>query len=232
MRATVRLGPILCGIFLSVCLVGTPVRADDDLEKDIRVQVMFGATYYDHLHFTHPSTADPAMAVQSEFSWMPLLGVSGGVPLMRRGVDIGLEGGAAVGWRTDRVQAIGGGGSIDVHIHNEFFLVDLFLGPYVSTPLGQRARVYAGAGPLLVFGQYDKRSDEYVGGRQTVSDNVTSSAFGPGAYIRTGVEFNLQDNYWMGFGLRAFTSDLDFDDVPGTTKVKAVQFLITYTYGS
>lgn len=52
-----------------------------------------------------------------------------------------------------------------------------------------------------------------------------------GVYARTGIELKLGDGYWMGLGVRAFSSRLDFDSAADKTDVEGAQFLITYTFG-
>jgi len=222
----------ICGTFLIVCLGGAPVLAADDLEKDMRVQVMLGAASFSHMNLDHQSTTDPSVEADDEISWMPMLGVCGSIPLRKDTVTFGLEGGALVGWKSDSVNAFAGpGNTIRVHIENELALGDLFFGPYMSTDLGQHARFYLGAGPLFMVGQYDKHSDEFQGDLQTASDHEISTANGFGLYARTGIEFKFKDNSWMGLGVRGFKSKLDFDNVSGTTDVKGLQFLISYTLG-
>jgi hypothetical protein len=231
MMQSLRWSRFISGTLLILCLGWSPALADYDPEKGIYFQAMLGAASYSHLSFAQQSTTDPSVEAESEITWMPVLGLCAGVPLLQKSVTLGLEGGALFSWMSDSVTAVGGGGTINVHIKNELYLVDLFFGPYLSADLGKSARIYVGAGPLWMIGQYDKRSDEDVSESETVREHGSSTASAVGAYARTGIEFKLNDGSWMGLGVRAFQSRLDFDNVSEKTDVKGLQLLITYTQG-
>ena len=226
-----RWSRIISGTFLVLYLSWTPALAADDSTEDIFVQAMLGATHYSNLSFEHQSITDPSVDAESEISLMPTLGICGGMSLLKEPATLGLEGGVLFGWRSDSVTAVGHGGTIRVNIDNELYLLDLFLGPYVSANLGQRWRIYAGAGPLMMVGQYDKRSDEQVSESEPIREDKTSMAFGGGLYARTGIEFKFEDGSYMGLCVRGFKSKLDFEDVPEDIDVKGLQFLITFTSG-
>lgn len=223
---------ILGGMLLALGMLWTPVLAEENPDTNVIVQVMLGAARYSSMNLADQSTTDPSVETESEITWMPTIGIYGGVPLTHKAITFGLEGGALVAWKSDTVTAYGGSGNgIRVHTKNELYLVDLSGGPYLSTPLGQHARFYIGAGPLLMYGQNNMHSDEYQDDTPTVSDHDTSSAYGGGVYARTGIELKLGDGYWMGLGIRAFSSRLDFDTAADKTDVKGAQLLITYTFG-
>jgi hypothetical protein len=226
--------------FLVISMGGTPLFADDDQAQDTNtnpdtmVQVMLGTVRYSNLNLNYQSTTDPSLEATSTFTWMPLLGVSGGIPLMQNPVTLGFEGGVLFSWMTDTVRANSANGSINIHVDNQLYLLDLFIGPYVSAEIKKRVRVYGGLGPLLMFGQNNNQASEYPEYPNTaqptyVSNN--SSAFGPGLYTRTGIEFRLKNNSWMGVGVRGFTSRLNFNNVSGTTDVNGIQLMITYSIG-
>jgi len=223
------LSRIIGTLFLVGCLGSTPALADDDSTKDIHLQVMLGGTQYSDLKFEHQSTTDPSVEAQSEITVMPTLGICGGMPLLKGPFTLGLEGGMLFGWRNDSVTAVGQNGTLRVNFDNKLYLLDLFVGPFVSANLGQRARIYIGAGPLLMVGQYDKRTDELVSESETIRDDKTSMVSGAGLYARTGIEFMFEDGSMMGLCVRGFKSKLDFEDIPEDTDVKGIQFLITFS---
>ncbi len=220
---------VISGMFLVLCLGWTQAQAADDSKEEIFVQAMLGATHYSDLSFEQQSITDPSVEAESEISLMPTLGICGGMSLLKEPATLGLEGGVLFGWRSDSVTAVGHGGTIRVDIDSNLYLLDLFLGPYVSANLGQRWRIYAGAGPLMMVGQYDKRSDEHVSESETIREDKTSMAFGGGLYARTGIEFKFEDGSFMGLCVRGFRSRLDFEDVPEDIDVNGIQFLITFT---
>jgi len=222
-------GRIISGLLLILCLGWTPALADDDSTKDIHLQVMLGATQYSDLNFENQSTTDPSVEAESEISLMATLGICGNMPLLKGPPILGLEGGALFGWRNDSVTAVGRNGTLRVNFDNKLYLLDLFLGPYVSTNLGQRSRIYAGAGPLLMVGQYDKRTDEHMSESETIREDKTSMVSGAGLYARAGIEFMFEDGSMMGLCVRGFKSKLDFEDIPEDTDVKGLQLLITFS---
>lgn len=222
-------GRIISGLLLILCLGWTPALADDDSTKDIHVQVMLGATQYSDLNFENQSTTDPSVEADSEISLMPTLGICAVMPLLKRSATLGLEGGVLFGWRNDDVTAVGRNGTLRVYFDNKLYLLDLFLGPNVSTNLGQRSRIYAGAGPLFMVGQYDKRIDEHISESETIREDKTSMVSGAGLYARAGIEFMFEDGSMMGLCVRGFKSKLDFEDIPEDTDVKGLQILITFT---
>jgi hypothetical protein len=229
---------IILWLLLVICMTGTPLFADDDTDQNTDadsyslVQVMLGTARYSNLNLNYQSTTDPNLEATSTFTWMPLIGIEGGVPIIKKPVSFGIEGGALFSWMTDTVSAVGTvPGQITLHVDNQLYLLDLSIGPYVSAEVGKRIRVYGGLGPILMFGQNNNQSNEYVTTSQTVYDSNTSSAFGPGIYGRAGVEFRLKNSSWMGIGARAFGSKLNFGNVSGTTDVNGFQLMITYTVG-
>jgi hypothetical protein len=227
---------IVC-LFFVICLGGTPLFADDDSDQDegsfqqSQVQVMLGAVRYSNLNLDYQSSDYPSLEATSTFTWMPLLGVNGGMPIIKNPFAFGIEGGALFSWMSDSVRASGGDGSINIHIDNQLYLLDLSIGPYISAEIAKRVRVYGGLGPLLMFGQNNNQSNEYISTAQTSYDSYNSSSFGPGLYARTGIEFKLKNNSWMGLGVRGFMSRLNFSNVSGRTDVNGVQLMITYSVG-
>ena len=82
---------------------------------------------------------------------------------------------------------------------------------------------------MLMIGDYDNSSVETPSGSQSVSVNSSSTSFGAGIYGRIGAEYKLKGNSWMGLGVRAYTSKLNFKNVTGTTSLNAIQLFITYS---
>ncbi len=222
---------IISGLLLILCFgwTCTPALADDDSTKDIHLQVVLGATQYSDLNLENQSTTDPSVEADSEISLMPTLGIVGGMPLLKGSAILGLEGGVLFGWRNDSVTAVGHNGTLRVNFDNKLYLLDLFLGPYVGTNLGQRSRIYAGAGPLLMVGQYDKRTNDHISESETIREDKTSMVSGAGLYARAGIEFMFEDGSMMGLCVRGFKSKLDFEDIPEDTDVNGIQLLITFS---
>lgn len=196
------------------------------------LQAMLGAAKYSDLNFSSAGSEDLATVSQSEFTWVPLLGISARLPLVQKNFDAGLDGGALFGWRSARISAYGQNEAIYVRIRNSLWLIDLFFGPYISIQIKDHTRLYAGAGPLLLSGHYERKTKEHhLNAPGDISSGSSSSAFGVGLYARGGIEFRLPDDSWMGIGVRGFSAELDFDNVSGTTDVDGIQLIITYSPG-
>ncbi|MFZ5570244.1 MAG: outer membrane beta-barrel protein [Thermodesulfobacteriota bacterium] len=222
------------GIILICILAWAAVsRAESDLEKNMAVQVMLGATKYDGLVFEEQSAQDPATTAEAEFTWLPLIGLSGQLPILRNRMDFGLEGGLMGGWKRDSTYAHGQNGNVTVYFKNSLWLVDLSMGPYLSVNVKDKVRLYGACGPMLMGGSYTLEAEETDSVEEYIEARSDSdSVFGPGFYGRAGVEFRLPDNSLMGFGVRVYTVQLDFGNIAGTQDVKAVQFMLTYTIGA
>ena len=111
-----------------------------------------------------------------------------------------------------------------------FPLVDASLGAFASTELGP-TRLYAGAGPLLLFGSLDSDEEETLSDGTVIEVDERDSAFGVGGYLRGGLEFRLPDGAFMGIGVRAMSSSLDFGSDLGDVDVRGIQAFISYTVG-
>ena len=70
-------------------------------------------------------------------------------------------------------------------------------------------------------------------GNLDLEDDVGSSSdsgFGVGGYVRGGAEYRLEDGSFLGIGVRALTSDLDFDTrADANVDLDGVQVMLTYT---
>jgi hypothetical protein len=218
---------------IMLCTIVSTARAQTDWEEKTAVQALIGATHFNNLVLDVSYSTDGSIEAGTEYTWMPLIGISGQLPYMQAETfSAGLEGSALGGWRSRRVTVAGRNGALFVRFYNSLLLLDLSMGLYLSAGLGSAARVYAGAGPLLMFGISDIDTREVS--TQGPAHNYRhdrSSAFGVGLYGRGGIEFRLADRSLMGVGVRAFWTELDFDNVRDETRVRGVQFMITYTVG-
>jgi hypothetical protein len=234
---SLRIRYLAVWLFFAVFMGETPLFAngdqpgDTDATTQTLVQVMLGTVRYSNLNLNYQSTSDPSLEATSTLTWMPLIGVDGGIPIVQDPVALGIEAGVLFSWMSDAVSAYGGNGSINIHVDNQLYLLDLFIGPYVSAELKKQVRVYGGLGPLLMFGQNNNQANEYQGSTQAAYNSSSSSAFGPGLYARTGIEFSLKNNSWMGVGVRGFMSKLNFNNASGATDINGLQFMITYSIG-
>lgn len=196
------------------------------------IQAMFGVTKFDEdeLSYEKESSTDPTLDAESDLSTLPLIGAAGQMPLIGETIQGGLEGGFFFSWWRDEVRARSSGGTTIVVIDNSLILTEIFFGGYASADLGDKFRIYAGAGPLLMFGRYEletEDTDEAV--PVSVEEDETASAFGAGGYVRAGVDYMLTRNSSLGLGVRAIKTRLDFDDEIGKVDLEGIQGMLVYS---
>ena len=188
--------------------------------QDLVVQGAIGASFVDDLKFSQASSEDPGAVATADLSTTPLFAVFFQRPFVGETVQFGFEGGILFSWWRDSttVRAVGNG-AVLVKVDTSLFFTDLSMGPYVSTMLGRKVRLYGGVGPLLLFGDVDVESDE---------GDTRESTFGVGGYARGGVEFAIGGDGFVGLGVRGIVSDLEFDDLPDVS-LNGVQVMATFT---
>lgn len=163
---------------------------------------------------TPPTNGDDALA--------PVLGGGGQWKLGGESVDVGLEAMFSVAFAANvRAFAAGGGGAAIV-VDVDMFLLDLFGGPFVSRWVGQRTRLYAAAGPMMQFVQWN----------QSASGNDQSgSGFGVGGYARAGAEYAITPSTLLGIGARWSRSTVDLSGDLGNLDLGSLQTVVTVTQG-
>jgi opacity protein-like surface antigen len=186
------------------------------------VQALIGATDYHKLEFEHSDPAVPADTAEADLSTMPALGIAGQYAIGGERIEIGLDGGLLFSWDNDDARFISTGSGTVVLIDRGLLVADLFFGPYLSTILADRVRLYAAAGASLMYGDADYRDE-------IISDS--ESAFGVGVYGRAGAEIRLVDRSFLGLGVRWVSTELDFGQPIGDVDVEGWQGFLTYTVG-
>jgi len=182
----------------------------------VLAQGFLGVGYPDELEF------DTVEVDADELDNLPVIG--GGMQLKLAGerFDFGVEGLLSFSFRSDLVAFAAGGGGAFVAVDVDVWVFDLYGGPFLSKNLGDRARVYAGAGPIVRYFELAQNDDD------DTTDFEDDSGFGAGAYARTGLEFLLPSGTLVGFGARWSTAEVDLGDV-GDSDVEDVQVLFTMT---
>src|SRR5262245_28583781 len=88
-------------------------------------------------------------SIQDDDISFPTIGGGGQWKLAGDQVDFGLEALFAFSWRGNVAAFAVGGGGAAVAVDVDLLMWDVYGGPFLSIPLGGRARIYGGAGPLL-----------------------------------------------------------------------------------
>ncbi len=246
-----RAAPRIAGIWLVAALLlvlGTacvhPVRPDseeeelaallglDEVPEGLTYQAWFGLTQLDgeDQDFERTSSFDPTVRAAPEFSNMPLIGIAVQQDVVGERIAAGAEGGVTLGWWFDRESARNNTGALLLEVDSELLMLEFFFGGFVSADLGDAARIYAGAGPLLYLGLYDTEIEEQDPAIGTVyEDDETDAALGAGVYARAGFDFFFGDDSAMGIGVRQVIADLDFGSPSGEIDFNGVQVFLTWT---
>ena len=189
------------------------------------VQGLIGVSFFDEMEFARADPMDPTNTVTSDVSTMPTLGFAGHYRLFGspRSFEGGLDGSLLFSWMRDSssVTAVGGGGAV-IKISINMFITDIGFGMYGSQMLGESFRLYAGAGPLVQFGN-GNFDDELT--------DTSESGFGVGWYARVGFEYELKPREFLGIGVRGTNSEIDFGGSVGDIDTDALQVFVTYTMG-
>ena len=138
---------------------------------------------------------------------------------------MGIETGAFFNWKSEtRAVAAsggGGGGTIAVSADISRFIFDYFFGGYASLQPLKWFRLYADAGPLLIYGTLEtEETDPATSQVETTSD----SGFGAGVYGRAGIDIIITDTFIIGASIRGIQTTLSFDDTVGNVDVDGWQY--------
>ena len=142
--------------------------------------------------------------------------------------DYGLEGGGLLSLdsslRSFRVSSGSGGGSTAVSIDIKSFLIDAFFGGYVGYRPAKWLRLWAGAGPLIIWASRESEPVEAT----PVDENTSTSEseFGAGVYGRVGIDFFFTDNVGLNLGARITETTLRFENQVGRVDVEGYQYYI------
>ena len=186
---------------------------------------LIGASYYSEVGV---EGGGPASGSQpSDLEQVPMLGGVFQHAMWGDRVDAGLEVGGTLGFRTGGGYVYAGSGGIYVNVKVDMYLFDLFGGPFVSVPLGKKARVYGSAGPLMQFASWDQSAED----PGDSSYNQSSTGFGTGVYARAGFEFQLSRAMLIGVGVRWTDSSVSLGNALGTMDIEGTQALISFTAG-
>lgn len=217
-------------LFLILFCTTISARArDKDWESDYTVQGLLGAAEFRDLHFNINDSATPA---EADFSLLPQAGGAWHTsPHGGERFQYGLEASFLIGTQVEKLNYLYlGGGGVRISLSTSLWLFDLAGGAYANLYLDnkQRVRLYAAAGPVLMFANYRTEKDFSDG---SDSETASESALGAGAYARAGIEFRIHENGMAGIGVRNTWSNMDFSDAGGSEHLRGTAIFATYTLG-
>jgi hypothetical protein len=159
---------------------------------------------------------------QGDVDQLPLIGGGGQWKLGGEKVDFGLEGMLSFSGRANaEAFAVGGGGAV-VAVRVDLLIFELFGGPFANIFLGDNARIYVGAGPVLQWVDYSQDGNNL---------DADGSGFGSGLYARTGFEFGIGPGTMLGFGVRWSDTTVDLGGGLGDLDIDGIQAVLTVTTG-
>jgi hypothetical protein len=218
---------ILFGI---ICFMGM-MNVGPGYGKDAGAQFMFGYTSLDKDEIDFDDIADEIdLEDVPDLSDMASIGGVGSHTLAGDNFTIGVEYGGILSGMMDDVDTYANNGNARVTFDTSLFLLDLFVGPQANWWIGDRFRLYGGAGPLLMVGYISADFEEReIEDELDIELNESETVAGFGGYARLGAEFVFRGGSSLGLGVRGFTSSLDFEDTLGEVDINGVQGFITYT---
>lgn len=182
--------------------------------------------------FSETSDSDPGIISKTNLSTMPYLGLSVQCALGPGQTHVGIDTSLLVGWRSRKSSVSGSNGDVRIEIDSELWLLDLSIGPYVQTVLGNNWRVYAALGPMLLFGEYsDDTNEENLADSEAGAgeDSHSDSAFGVGGYAKLGLEYAISGDAYIGIAVRGITTSLEFERARGDEGLNGVQAFVSFT---
>jgi len=185
----------------------------------------------DELTFKDVSDYDPEAQAEADLSTAPLLGFASFIPVVGKDLDAGVELGMTGSWWTDSGSFRSSNGVAVVKLDVSLILADFFLGAYARAKIANAVRIYAGAGPLVMFGWYDGTSEELDPSGAVIEDDDSRAALGVGLYARGGVEVMLSRNASIGVGVRGISTELDFGGNVGDVEIEGLQAYAAFTFG-
>ncbi len=120
-----------------------------------------------------------------------------------------------------------GGGKAAVSVDVNSFLIDYFMGGFVGLAPAKWLRVYAGAGPLIIWGMRDTKP---VATPLEESEKQSDSGLGVGAYARAGVDIFFSKSFGINAGARVNQTTLSFKNMDGDVDVEGWQYYCGATF--
>lgn len=174
--------------------------------------------------------------VDVDFSSLPSGGIEAEYAYHRGFLHWGLNPGGSIAFKSDDTNFSGGfteetGGVLAVEIDNSLLLMELHLGAYVRGRLHQRVTAYAAGGPMIMYGSHDVEDEsvEPASAGEVDLDETDANDINIGYYARAGIDFEIGDNQYMGFGVRLMRTELDFDKTVGEIDIEGPQYVLTFS---
>lgn len=202
----------------------TPYSGTDLEPGQVIAQGMLGASLLTDVSRTGGDY--PPVTESGDLERLPMIAGSFQWPMWGKRIDAGLEAGGSLGFRTGAGYFRAGGSGLQVALEIDMYIFDLFGGPFVSTSLGDKVRIWGGAGPLMQFVNY---SQDGTQGDEDIS--ASSTGFGTGYYVRTGIDLMATKSMMVGIGARWVDSRTSLGSGLGNLDMQGTQLFVAFTSG-
>ena len=223
-------------VWLCFASVALPIESAGAAEGISRTyfQAYLGAAGFaeESMTFAEVSDSDPETISTTDLSSLPYLGLSAQFALAPGKTHVGIDSSLLFGWRSDDSSVAAGNGQLKVEIDSKLWLLDVAMGLYAQTFLGERWRLYGALGPMLLFADY---SDDSTEADQTASppvdkkESYSDSEFGVGGYAKLGLEYALSSDAYIGVAVRGITTNLEFERAIDDDGLQGLQGFVTFT---
>jgi opacity protein-like surface antigen len=200
---------------LFIFVAGTVKTYAEEVERPMILQFMIGEMVI--------SNDDPRVS-DGDYN-ITLFGVAAQKPFYGEKLQVGIETGGLFNWKSEtRAYAAsggGGGGTVAISANINQFLFDYFFGGYVSLQPLKWFRLYAGAGPLLIYGSRETEENDPA---TSQVEPKSDSGFSAGVYGRAGIDIIIAEKFIIGVSVRGTQTGLSFDDTVGHVDVEGWQY--------
>jgi len=141
-------------------------------------------------------------------------------------ISLGGEAGVQFGFVNESTTLYAGGNGIKVKFKNRFFVANVPLGINLDLHPTNKFRIYAGAGPLLMYGYLKIETDDDA---SIDAASSGTSGFDIGYYGRIGTDIVIGHSTRFGFQAQYTDARLDFNGDQGRLDMRGVQYMITFT---
>lgn len=165
-------------------------------------------------------TTPPLDLSDDAYDMLPSIGGGMQYKLGGERLSWGVETGVDFAGRGGGVAFYSGTGGALIAVDVDLASVAWGVGPFLSTPLGEKVRAYAAAGGLMQWSWYDQQGPSDV-------DTGSGNGFGAGYYARAGLEYLLPNKTLLGLGGRWSDTRVDLSGALGHIDLRGAQVLMT-----
>ena len=227
-------------VLLGLLVLVSPVAAESELTgfQPRHLQALLGVMVADEDNYQGFDSSGEPLETDEVFGTFAM---AGGMVQLADGPSIfeyGIETGAFFGWKDIDTDYAGssnssGNSNIILKVSSNFYMFEVLLGGFMGWNVSNHFRLYASAGPSLVWGKMS--GDDGQGDGQAITDgdgNVidwgsSETDIAMGLYGRFGIEYRFGKNLVVGASARYLATELDFSSRTGKVDLKGTEWFLT-----